>query len=114
MPLDVALASLERCGIPAVAARQPMLLPDDPDLVDLDMFTTLEMADGTPFYTTNRYARFSRTQEQRVFTSPGVGEHSRQILAESGVAESIIDSLVAAGSIKQGEPFRVMAIQNYR
>ena len=78
------------------------------------MFVTLHMEDGSPFYSTGRYARFSRTQEAKVFTPPGVGEHSAQILQEAGVEEAEIQALVDAGSVRQGQPFRVAGIQNYR
>jgi crotonobetainyl-CoA:carnitine CoA-transferase CaiB-like acyl-CoA transferase len=109
-----AVACLTSVGVPAVPARLPGELPDDPDLGDLHMFTTLHMRDGTPFYVTNRYARFSRTQEQGVFVAPGIGEHSREVLAEAGVSATDIEALIASGALKQGEPFTVIGIQNYR
>jgi len=109
-----AVASLTSAGVPAAPARIPAELHDDPDLRDLDMFTTQRMRDGTPFHLPNRYARFSRTQEQRVFTAPGVGEHSREVLAEAGVSSQDIDALIASGALKEGEPFSVVAIQYYR
>lgn len=109
-----AVTRLNAAGIPAVAARLPGDLVGDPDLAELEMFATLHMQDGTPFFTTNRYARFSRTQECRVFTPPGIGEHSREVLAEAGVPSSDIDALVELGVVKQGEPFRIAGIQNYR
>jgi crotonobetainyl-CoA:carnitine CoA-transferase CaiB-like acyl-CoA transferase len=114
MTLAQALACLTSAGVPAAAARVPGDLPDDPDLQGLDMFVEQHMQDGTPFYVTHRYARFSRTQEQRVFTAPGIGEHSREVLADAGVEARRIDALIEAGAIKQGEPFKVVAIQNYR
>jgi crotonobetainyl-CoA:carnitine CoA-transferase CaiB-like acyl-CoA transferase len=109
-----AVAWLTSAGVPAAAARIPGDLPNDPDLRDLDMFAEQCMQDGTPFYVTNRYARFGRTQEQRVFTAPGIGEHSREVLAEVAVAAEQIDALIDAGAVKQGQPFQVVAIQNYR
>jgi crotonobetainyl-CoA:carnitine CoA-transferase CaiB-like acyl-CoA transferase len=114
LTLAQALACLESAGVPAVAARMPGDLPDDPDLQGLEMFVEQHMRDGTPFYVTHRYARFSRTQEQRVFTAPGIGEHSREVLAEAGVEAQRIDALIAAGAVKHGEPFSVVTIQNYR
>jgi crotonobetainyl-CoA:carnitine CoA-transferase CaiB-like acyl-CoA transferase len=114
MTVADAVARLTSAGVPAVPARLPGDLPDDLGLRDLDMFATQHMRDGTPFYVTNRYARFSRTQEQRVFTPPGIGEHSHEVLAEAGVPTDDIDALIAAGVLKQGEPFKVAAIQNYR
>ena len=72
------------------------------------------MQDGTPYFATGRYARFSRTQEQAVFEAPGLGEHSREVLAEAGVSSAEIDQLIETGVVKQGGPFHVVAIQNYR
>jgi crotonobetainyl-CoA:carnitine CoA-transferase CaiB-like acyl-CoA transferase len=92
----------------------PNELPDDPHLGDLDMFTTGRMQDGSPFLMTNRYARFSRTQVHDVFVPPGVGEHSRAVLADAGVSAADIDALIEAGAVRQGEGFTVAAIQNYR
>jgi len=108
------VACLTAAGIPTVAARMPGDLTDDPHLTDLEMFTTLHMRDGTPFFVAHRYARFSRTQEQAVLTPPGVGEHSCEILSEAGVCADDVEKLMAAGLVRQGEPFQVVAIQNYR
>jgi crotonobetainyl-CoA:carnitine CoA-transferase CaiB-like acyl-CoA transferase len=109
-----ALACLSAAEIPAVVARPPADLITDPDLAPLEMFATHHLQDGTPYYTTNRYARFSRTQERTDFEPPGLGEHSREILSEAGVSPSEIDTLIDSHSVIQGQPFRVAAIQNYR
>jgi crotonobetainyl-CoA:carnitine CoA-transferase CaiB-like acyl-CoA transferase len=114
MRLPEAIACLTAAGVPAVPARMPGDLPDDPDLQDLDMFAEDHLQDGTPFYVINRYARFGRTQEHRVFKAPGLGEHSRAVLAEAGVAAGQIDTLIECGAVKEGQPFEVVAIQNYR
>ena len=45
---------------------------------------------------------------------PGLGEHSREVLAEAGLSIAEIDELIAAGVVKQGQPFQVVAIMNYR
>jgi len=72
------------------------------------------MLDGTPYVTTHRYAQFSRTQQDQVLEPPGVGEHSRQLLRDAGVAPDQIEQLIEQGLVKQGDPFKVVAIQNYR
>jgi crotonobetainyl-CoA:carnitine CoA-transferase CaiB-like acyl-CoA transferase len=115
-PLCVAEAvkCLTSAGVPAVAVRLPAALPLDPELQDLDLFVTLHMQDGSPFYTPHRYARFSRTQECAVFTPPGIGEHTTDVLAEAAVESAEIDALIDSGAVRQGQPFRVVAIQNYR
>jgi crotonobetainyl-CoA:carnitine CoA-transferase CaiB-like acyl-CoA transferase len=113
-PTSEAVACLTSAGIPCVEARLPGDLAEDPEIRKLEMFATLSMQDGTPFLVANRYARFSRTQTTTVFTPPGVGEHSREVLMESGVSPDDIEALVASGALKQGKPFQVAAIQNYR
>jgi crotonobetainyl-CoA:carnitine CoA-transferase CaiB-like acyl-CoA transferase len=114
LTLAEALGLLSAAGVPTAVARMPGELPDDAVLRDADMFATLHMQDGTPFFVPNRYARFSRTEECRVFEAPGIGEHSREVLAEAGLSELEIDALLETGVLKQGEPFRVVALQSYR
>jgi crotonobetainyl-CoA:carnitine CoA-transferase CaiB-like acyl-CoA transferase len=113
-PLAQTLACLRAAGVPAAPARLPADLTVDPDLCDLELFATRPMRDGTPFYVANRFARFSRTQTNAVLDPPGLGEHTRQVLAEAGVSPTQIDALVNSGGAIQGEPFRVVAIQTYR
>jgi crotonobetainyl-CoA:carnitine CoA-transferase CaiB-like acyl-CoA transferase len=109
-----ALAWLSAAAIPAAAARTGVDLIADPALTELELFATDHLKDGTPYYVPNRYARFSRTQEQTTFRAPGIGEHSREVLAEAGVSTDEIDVLIDAGVLKQGQPFVPAAIQNYR
>ncbi len=112
--LNDALSCLHKADIPASAARMPHELLDDPAISELEMFASLPMQDGSTFCTTNRYARFSRTQECAVFTAPGIGEHSREVLLESGVSSEDVHALIESGAVKQGNPFVVAGIQNYR
>jgi crotonobetainyl-CoA:carnitine CoA-transferase CaiB-like acyl-CoA transferase len=94
--------------------RTPLQLATDPALRQSGLFATHHLQDGTPYFAAARYARFSRTEEQAVFESPGLGEHSREVLAEAGLDSTQIDALIAAGVVKQGPPFQVVAIMNYR
>jgi crotonobetainyl-CoA:carnitine CoA-transferase CaiB-like acyl-CoA transferase len=114
MSLADALATLTAAGIPAAAARTPAQIAADPAIRQLQVFATRHMLDGTPYLSTHRYARFSRTEEQTIFEPPGLGEHSREILAEAGLPAAQIDRLIATGVVKQGSPFQVVTIQNYR
>jgi crotonobetainyl-CoA:carnitine CoA-transferase CaiB-like acyl-CoA transferase len=118
-PLDTktlreALACLSSAGIPAAPARTPAELTADPAVRELELFSTYHLVDGTPYLATQRYARFSRTRQQAVLHAPGLGEHSREVLAEAGVSHTEIDHLVEAGLVKQGGPFHLLALQNYR
>jgi crotonobetainyl-CoA:carnitine CoA-transferase CaiB-like acyl-CoA transferase len=113
-PAGELVECLNAAAIPAVVARMPGDLTEDRQLQELEIVATLHMQDGTPFFSANRYARFSRTQQHNVFTPPGVGEHSREVLGEAGVSASEIDAVVESGAVKQGTPFEVVGIQNYR
>jgi crotonobetainyl-CoA:carnitine CoA-transferase CaiB-like acyl-CoA transferase len=114
LPLTEALARLTAAGIPAAPAQTPLQLSTDPSVQDLELFSAHHLQDGTPYFATGRYAQFSRTQEHAVFAAPGLGEHSRTILAEAGVSPTEIEKLIETGVVKQGGPFHVVAIQNYR
>jgi crotonobetainyl-CoA:carnitine CoA-transferase CaiB-like acyl-CoA transferase len=114
MSLSEALERLTAAGIPAAAARTPADLAEDPALSESELFATHHLQDGRPYLAAQRYARFSRTEEQAAFEAPGLGEHSREVLAEAGLTAAEIDHLIAAGLVKQGVPFQVVAIQNYR
>jgi crotonobetainyl-CoA:carnitine CoA-transferase CaiB-like acyl-CoA transferase len=109
-----AVAALCAAGVPAVQARMPHELPYDPDLQDLEMFVTLHMQDGSPFYSTGRYVEFSRTAQSAVFTPPGVGEHSSEVLAQADVDAAEIQALIDAGVVRQGESFKIAGLQTYR
>ncbi|HET6318184.1 MAG TPA: CoA transferase, partial [Chloroflexota bacterium] len=112
--LAEALVCLSGAVVPAAAVRGPHELPLDPHLCELEVFAQHYLQDGTPYLSPQRYARFSRTQTQATFESPGLGEHSRQVLAEAGVDAARIQALLDAGVLKQGGPFRLAAIQTYR
>ncbi|HLZ29604.1 MAG TPA: CoA transferase [Chloroflexota bacterium] len=114
MSLAEALACLTAAGVPAAPAQTPVQLVTNPATHEHEIFSSHHLQDGTPFFATGRYARFSRTQEQAVFKAPGLGEHSREVLTEAGVSPAEIDQLIEAGVVKQGGPFHVVAIQNYR
>ena len=108
------LERLTAAGIPAAPVRTPLQLATDPAVQELGLFAMHHLQDGTPYFAGARYARFSRTEEQAVFEAPGLGEHSRAVLAEAGLSSTEIDQLIATGVVKQGTPFRVVAIMNYR
>jgi crotonobetainyl-CoA:carnitine CoA-transferase CaiB-like acyl-CoA transferase len=112
--LAEALQRLGGAGIPAATAQAPAQLAADPAIRDLQIFGTHHLEDGTPYLAPLRFARFSRTEEQSLFEAPGLGEHSREVLAEAGLSSAQIDELIEARVVKQGGPFHVVGIQSYR
>jgi crotonobetainyl-CoA:carnitine CoA-transferase CaiB-like acyl-CoA transferase len=108
------LPRLCAAGVPAAPAQAPAQLAADPAIHELQIFGTHHLQDGTPYLAPLRFARFSRTEEQSLFEAPGLGEHSREVLAEAGLTSAQIDELIEARVVKQGGPFHVVGIQSYR
>jgi crotonobetainyl-CoA:carnitine CoA-transferase CaiB-like acyl-CoA transferase len=108
------LPRLCAAGVPAAPAQAPAQLATDPAIHELQIFGTHHLQDGTPYLAPLRFARFSRTEGQSLFEAPGLGEHSREVLAEAGLTSAQIDELIAARVVKQGGPFHVVGIQSYR
>jgi crotonobetainyl-CoA:carnitine CoA-transferase CaiB-like acyl-CoA transferase len=108
------LESLSKRGVPAAAARRPAELIADPDLMAAGAFHEHRRADGRPFFTPGRVARFSRTQETRKLTAPGLGEHTRDVLVRAGLSDAEVETLLAEGVVASGGPFVVRELVAYR
>jgi hypothetical protein len=61
-----------------------------------------------------QYASFSLHEENPMMTTPGMGEHSREILLEAGMDERSADGLIDAGVVVQGSPIHSVAGTGYR
>ncbi|MCC7369531.1 MAG: CoA transferase [Chloroflexi bacterium] len=114
LPRMAILERLRCAGIPAVAACQPLDLASDPALADADLLLECQFPDGRPYLVPHRYARFSRTEQAGICEPPGIGQHSRAVLAEAGLPEGEIERLAADGTIVDGQPFVLTALVNYR
>jgi crotonobetainyl-CoA:carnitine CoA-transferase CaiB-like acyl-CoA transferase len=108
---DEAVRVLRDAGVPAAPARRLAELTTDPEYADFEVFTELERPGMTTVLAPGRYVRFSRTQQDRTLTPPGVGEHTAEVLAEAGLDADDIDKLAQSGAVRLGEPmvFRPMA-----
>jgi crotonobetainyl-CoA:carnitine CoA-transferase CaiB-like acyl-CoA transferase len=114
MPLATALDRLQRAGIPAAPARQPLDVARDPAVVASGLLVERHFADGKPYLVPHRYVRFSRTEQAPIGEAPGIGEHSREVLTEAGLSDAEIDALAQQRVIVEGEPFVLKALVNYR
>jgi crotonobetainyl-CoA:carnitine CoA-transferase CaiB-like acyl-CoA transferase len=108
------VAWLAKLGVPATEARRPGDLTGDDVLMTHEAFHAHRRADGRPFFTPGRWASFSRTQETRKLEPPGLGEHTRILLAEAGLSEAEIDALIGDGAVAIGTPFVVEELVAYR
>lgn len=114
LPLVDALERLDAAGIPAVPARHPVDVARDPAVVAAELLIERPGPDGRPYLVPHRYVRFSRTEQAPVSDAPGVGEHSRAVLAEAGLSAAEIDALIGEGTVLQGTPFVLKELVNYR
>lgn len=115
-PLDRAEAvrRLTEAGIPAVPSRLISEVSVDPALhasAQLIEFTSLS---GERFTATGHFAEFSATPVTTEFHAPGLGEHSTELLIESGFDDDRVTELVATGAVIQGEPMVVTYMPPYR
>jgi crotonobetainyl-CoA:carnitine CoA-transferase CaiB-like acyl-CoA transferase len=97
-----AVDRLAIAGIPAVRARRVSELFMDEQLRASEFTHFRQADDGSVIATPARYATFSRTQRSGPLTPPGVGEHSRELLVETGLSETEIDDALGKGSVVQG------------
>lgn len=99
-----AAAALTAAGIAAVPARLINEFVLEDQSAGCRYFAALESIDDVTLYLPNRLARFSRTELRTVLRTAGIGEHSREVLAEAGIADDAIDGAVESGIVKLGHP----------
>ncbi|MDP8923948.1 MAG: CoA transferase [Chloroflexota bacterium] len=114
MPSERALEQLSGARIPTAPARQPADVAPDPAIAPAELLAERRFPDGKPYLVPHRYARFSRTEQAPVADPPGVGEHSREVLAEAGLSAAEIEALIEQGIVIQGSPFVLKELVNYR
>ena len=102
-----AVARLTAVGVPAVVARSLEELSRDDSLGEADVVHLHQPGQGVDFYSAGRFARLSRTEKSGVLSPPGLGEHSREVLAEAGLSEGEVEALIDDGVVVTGEPFAI-------
>ena len=110
----------ERAGAAAAAGHSAAHRPPDDEVVHdppsspWSFSRSDHFPDGRPYLVPHRYARFSRTEQAPIGDAPGVGEHSRDVLARGRPERGEIDALVEERVVIQGAPFVLTALINYR
>jgi crotonobetainyl-CoA:carnitine CoA-transferase CaiB-like acyl-CoA transferase len=98
---------IERCdanGVWAGPVYDYAQLAADPDVQAAGLFVEQPHYTGTPIRTVRPPIRMSRTPPSIRRGAPGLGEHSREILAEAGVADDVVAGLVSRGAVRQSGP----------
>ncbi len=109
-----ALAALALADVPAAKVRSYLELAKDPLLRRTGYLEEHLRKDGGRYYLPGRFAQFTHTMQTRVLVAPGVGEHTRAVLAEAGYPAQDIDKFVSLGIVKEGEPFHFNGRISYR
>jgi crotonobetainyl-CoA:carnitine CoA-transferase CaiB-like acyl-CoA transferase len=97
-----AVDALERAGLRATRSRPVSEVLRDPTLLDAEMVHIRSSDTGGSFMMTGRYAAFSRTQRRGPMDPPGTGQHTMDVLIESGFDEDQIQGLVEADVVRLG------------
>jgi len=114
LPTPKAVKRLNAAGVPAVPSRLTTEVVADPSITAIELVAEHHFPDGRPYLVPHRYARFSRTEQARIRDQPGIGEHSREILAEAGLDAAAIEALIEQQAVVENPPFVVQALVTYR
>jgi crotonobetainyl-CoA:carnitine CoA-transferase CaiB-like acyl-CoA transferase len=95
--------NLERASVPYAPLRRPDQLLDDPHLIGSGQLLPVPMDDGR----IGNLPKLPFASDAYDFTvrrpPPKLGEHTREVLAEAGLAAAEIDALIAAKVVVQGD-----------
>lgn len=93
---------LERVDIPNMPMHTLETIQDDPHLREVGFFEPVDHPVEGPVTSMRVPSRWSRSQPKAGRPAPALGEHSREVLAEAGLAASEINDLLASGAVRQG------------
>ena len=100
---DAVVEGLNTVGLRTAASRTVPEVLHDPEFIDHDVFhIRVEDETGDPFITTGRHVGFSRNQRSGPLLPPGVGQHTRPVLAAAGFSEDEIAAMIDADHVRVG------------
>ncbi|HEY7060474.1 MAG TPA: CaiB/BaiF CoA-transferase family protein [Chloroflexota bacterium] len=104
-PSAALLERLERAGVPCGPVRRPDQLLDDSHLQATEQLLSVPLPGGGTAPLPKLPFRSSRYAFALDRPPPGLGEHTREVLAEAGLSQAEIDALEAQQAIVAGAPF---------
>ncbi|MEV0685230.1 CoA transferase [Nocardia sp. NPDC050378] len=111
---DEAERRLKAAAVPAAAARTSGEVAVDEELHDLGVMSKYTTTQGVDMTLTGRFVFFDRTEVHPLRITPGLGEHSIELLAEADVSAESIERMVAEGLVIQGSPMDIVYLPPYR
>lgn len=109
-----AIGRVHSAGGVAVEARTYLDLARDEQLLAAQYLLPVEWPDGRTTFMPGRLCGFSRTQQDRTLTAPGVGEHTRAVLDSWHVEPAVVDRLIVDGVVREGQPIPSVEGVGYR
>jgi crotonobetainyl-CoA:carnitine CoA-transferase CaiB-like acyl-CoA transferase len=94
------LAALQKHDVPCAPVHTYESLFEDPDVIANEIFFMYDYPDVGQVRTNRSSARFSETPMQMRRVPPRLGEHTDEVLRESGIERKEIEELRASGVIK--------------
>ncbi len=113
-PRDEVVDALTALGVPVARARTTSELLSQPRIMDAELMQEQTRPNGKPYFAPGRLAFFSRTQRDGAMSPPGLGEHTRRILADAGYDESQIEAMLSSGAAIEGPPMPLETFVSYR
>ncbi|MGM7679409.1 CoA transferase [Microbacterium sp. A94] len=114
LPRHEALSRLKAAEVPAVPARKVSEVAADPVSSAVGVISSFTTSDSVDFFAPGALVDFDRTMVPRLSITPGIGEHSVELLRESGVPEVQIDALLETEAVVQGGPMDIVYMPPYR
>ncbi|MGD9958356.1 CoA transferase [Nocardioides sp.] len=109
-----AVAQLAELSIPAAIAIRPVDLLANPSVRGSETFHEYPLAGGGSCFAPGRSSRFSRTQQAGVLVSPGLGEHSRELLRDLGRSGQDVKRLLDDRIVVEQGPLQLPILESYR
>lgn len=100
--LDEWMPLFEKADIPALPMQSPESLLADPHLKAVGLFETIEHPTEGPLVTMHEPTTWSASKPDRKRRhAPNLGEHTVEVLRESGLPQAEIDALIQQGAAAQ-------------
>lgn len=98
LPFAEIARRLDEADLVWAPVQTPADVAADPQAAAAGAFIEVEDGQGGTFRSVASPARFPGADAERRPASPGLGEHTREVLAELGYAEAEIEAMLAAGA----------------